>query len=366
MPTSERKLKIAHMLSHTAVNGVGTSLEVLLRELHARGHELMLVHRPGCWLADQTADLPIKRLESRLKTRYGELYRVGDAIRTWGADVVHTHGSTAHKYGAIYRVAGRIPIVATAHSCHFQLHWIFNNRVIAPSQITADYHHKVNRVFRRNLRIVYHAFDTTTAPMASEADRADRRAEMDLPHDAFILGMTGSICERKNQTDCVRVLDTLRKQGINAHLVLIGPPGEWDYTKEMRAHIAEQQLEPFVHELGERQDTIAVLAALDAYLCTSVHEEGPIATLEAMSVGLPVITSRIGCMPVVMADDKGGKVLPVGDWRGMASFAGELAGDPMRRRALGLEGHDQVKNLLAPDAVIPQVEAVYREVVKQR
>jgi len=352
------------MLSHTAVNGVGTSLEVLLRELHARDHEIMLVHRPNCWLVDQISDLPIELVESRLKTRYGELYRVGDAIRSWGADVVHTHGSTAHKYGAIYRVAGKIPIVATAHACHFQLHWIFNNRVIAPSQITADYHHKVNRVFRRNLRVIYHAFDTETAPLTTESERERSRADLDLPHDAFVFAMTGSICERKNQIDCVRVLETLREKGVDAHLVLIGPAGEWDYTKKMRDHIAERQLGDFVHQLGERTDTVAILSAMDAYLCTSVHEEGPIATLEAMSVGLPVITSHIGCMPVVMADDKGGKVLPVGDWKAMADFAADLAGDPEQRQRLGAEGRNQVKTILSPETIIPQVEAVYREVVK--
>jgi glycosyltransferase involved in cell wall biosynthesis len=354
------------MLSHTSVNGVGTSLEVLLRQLHARGHELMLVHRPDAWLVDQIGDFPIERLESRLKTRYNELYRVGDAIRSWGADVIHTHGSTAHKYGAVYRVAGKIPIVATAHSCHFQLHWVFNNRVIAPSQITADYHNKDNRLPSRKTRVVNHPFDTSTAPIATEADRTNQRAELKLPADAFVIGMTGSLCERKNQIDCVRVLETLRERNVNAHLVLIGPPGEWDYTKSLRNHIVQQQMEPFVHMLGERTDTISILAALDAYLCTSVHEEGPIATLEAMSVGLPVITSRIGCMPVVMKDDKGGKMLPVGDWSGMADFAADLANDPARRHALGAEGHDQVEQILSPETIMPQVEAVYREVVKKR
>ncbi|MEM7442652.1 MAG: glycosyltransferase family 4 protein [Pseudomonadota bacterium] len=366
MPEDQPKLRIAQIFSHTMINGVGTSLEVLLRQLNARGHEIMLVHRPDSWLVNQTSDLPLTRLESRLKTRYKELYRVGDSIRNWKADVIHTHGSTAHKYGAIYRVAGKIPIVATAHACHFQLHWIFNNRVIAPSQITADYHHRVNRVSRRNLRIVHHAFDIANAPLATKEDRVQRREELGLPNDAFVLGMTGSICERKNQMACVDVLEKLRQNDVDAHLVLIGEPGQWEYTKGLREHVKQQGLEPYVHLLGVRLDAPALLAALDAYLCTSLHEEGPIATLEAMSAGLPVITTRIGCMPALMADDKGGKMFAPEDIDGMVAFAAELAGDPDLRRRLGTEGHHQVVSQLSPEAVVPQVEAVYREVAKNR
>lgn len=364
MPTSDRPLRIAHILSHTAINGVGTSLEVLMREQHAEGHTLMLVHRPNCWLAEQLADLPVEFLEAPLHTRYRELYHVGDTIRSWRADVIHTHGSTAHKYGAIYRVAGKIPIVATAHACHFQLHWVFNNRVIAPSQITADYHHRVNRVRRRNLRIIHHAFDVATATVATAEDRAARRADLGLPQDAFVMGMTGDICRRKNQLDCVRVLAALRDRDVNAHLLLIGVGADREYVGEIRQAIEDKGLQDRVHLLGLRFDVVDLLAALDAYLCTSIHEEGPIATLEAMARGLPIITTRIGCMPALLGDGRGGRMFEVGDNSGMADFAAELARDAEIRRELSAGARATVVEHLAPAAIVPQVEAVYREVIK--
>lgn len=365
MTTSGTGLKIAHILSHTSINGVGTSLAVLMRELEARGHKLMLVHRPDCWLAEQMRDLPVEFHEAPLHTRYKELYDVGDTIRRWQADVIHTHGSTAHKYGAIYRVAGRIPVVATAHACHFQLHWIFNHRVIAPSQITADYHHRVNRVRRRNLRIIHHPFDVATAPVATTVERSTRRTEIGLPQDAFVLGMTGDLCRRKNQMDCVKVLEALRGHGVDAHLVLIGVGADREYVGEIREAI-DGELEPYVHRLGLRHDAVELLAALDAYLCTSIHEEGPIATIEAMSRGLPVITTTIGCMPALLGGGRGGRMFVVGDNRGMAEFATELANDATRRRAIGAEAREVIIENLAPAAIVPKIEAVYREVVRNK
>ena len=364
MPTSDRPLRIAHVLSHTAINGVGTSLAVLMREQHAQGHTLMLVHRPNCWLADQLADLPIEFLQAPLHTRYRELHHVGDTIRSWRADVIHTHGSTAHKYGAIYRVAGKIPIVATAHACHFQLHWVFNNRVIAPSQITADYHHRVNRVRRRNLRIIHHAFDVTAVSVATDEERAAKRAELNVPPDAFVMGMTGDLCRRKNQRDCVRVLAALRDRDVNAHLVLIGVAADREYVAEIRQAIEENGLQDRVHLLGLRYDVVDLLAALDAYLCTSIHEEGPIATLEAMARVLPIITTRIGCMPALIGDGRGGRMFRVGDNAGMADFAAELARDADGRRKLGEEARAAIVEHLAPAAIVPQVTAVYREVIR--
>ncbi len=215
-------MKIAHIHSHAGINGVSTSLAALTRQQVARGHDIMLVHRPDSWLAESLSDQPIALIESLLKTRISELYRVGDGIRRWGADVVHTHGSTAHKYGAVFRVAGKIPIIATAHSCHFQLHWIFNNRVIAQSRRTADYHRRVNGVRRRNLRIIPNMIDPGEISEATADLRESQRALLRLPGDAFVLGMIGTINARKNQIDCVRALSALRQSGIDAHLVLIG------------------------------------------------------------------------------------------------------------------------------------------------
>ena len=354
------------MHSHTGVNGVSTSLAMLIPQQVARGHDIMLVHRPGSWLASTLSELPVAFVESPLTTRIGDLYRVGDTIRSWGADVVHTHGSTAHKYGAIYRVVGKIPIVATAHACRFQLHWIFNNRIIAPSRRTAEYHRRVNGARRRNMRIIPHMIDTTAAPLVTADRRKRQRDLLCLPEDAFVLGMIGSIDARKNQIDSVRVLHTLRQGGHNAHLVLIGGPAQDDHLAALDNLVAQAGLQDIVHRTGGRPDATDLLPAFDAYICTSRHEEGPIANLEAMVAGLPVISTDVGCMDMVFAEGRGGRIFTVGDHAGMADYAAELAADPTLAATTGTEARTVVGEKLSPDVILPQIDAVYREVASRR
>lgn len=57
-----------------------------------------------------------------------------------------THLSRAHFFGVLLRAASGVPCVATAQSRHFQLHWMFNDLVIAVSEATRLYHQRWNRV----------------------------------------------------------------------------------------------------------------------------------------------------------------------------------------------------------------------------
>src|SRR5690606_21970077 len=116
-------------------------------------------------------------LESRFQTRPGEIRRVGYAIRDWGCDVVHCHGSRANKFGLVYRFAGSIPVVATAHAALFQLPWRWFSAIIAPSQATADFHARVNWTPRRRIHLVTNAVRLPpTGESRAEANAKARQA----------------------------------------------------------------------------------------------------------------------------------------------------------------------------------------------
>ena len=77
---------------------------------------------------------------------FDELRRISRFVRQEKIDVIHTHTSRSNFFGILVRWLTGVPSVATAHSCHIQLHWMFNDWVIAVSESTRRYQRRYNLV----------------------------------------------------------------------------------------------------------------------------------------------------------------------------------------------------------------------------
>jgi glycosyltransferase involved in cell wall biosynthesis len=87
--------------------------------------------------------------------------------------------------------------------------------------------------------------------------------------------------------------------------------------------------------LGTRRDVSLLLPGLDVSCLSSVHEGVPIALMEAMAAGVPIVASDCGAVRDIVEDGEQGYVVPVGD---VGRFAGRLrllAADPDLRARLG-------------------------------
>jgi glycosyltransferase involved in cell wall biosynthesis len=101
---------------------------------------------------------------------------------------------------------------------------------------------------------------------------------------------------------------------------------------------------PGVHLLGERDDVPALLAQGDLFVLSTLSEGMPIAVLEAMAAGLPVVASAVGGIPEIVVDGETGLLVPPGnDPAPLAAAIRELLGDPERRRRMGEAGRRRVE-----------------------
>jgi glycosyltransferase involved in cell wall biosynthesis len=356
-------VRIAHLLGHSALNGVATSTHTLIQaQLHA-GHEVMLVHPSPSWIEGQSFDRPVETLISHLKTTRSELRRVGYAVQAWGEDVVHAHGSRANKYAMIYRLVARTPVVMTAHARIFQIPWRFAHVVLAPSAPTAEYYRRRLLVPARNARVIPHLFDVGKVAPVSDESRAEARRGLGIRSDAFLLGSIGEICNRKNQIDMLLILKALVTQGVDAELLLIGVKGGLDEEEKWASLIADPAIASRIHMAGQRSDAQLLLHALDVYLCTSKVEEGPIATLEAMAAALPVVTSDVGYSSELIRQGQNGMIFPVGSVEPMAEACVALSREPELRARFGEEARRTISEKLTAESIVPQIDALYREAI---
>jgi glycosyltransferase involved in cell wall biosynthesis len=99
-----------------------------------------------------------------------------------------------------------------------------------------------------------------------------------------------------------------------------------------------------------------LLAALDVFASSSQKETGPIAVLEAMARGLPVVATDVGMVRQFLQDGVSGHVVGIGDIDAMAQHIIALARDPLRRYALGVAAATAVRASYDVAALAPSIE----------
>lgn len=351
------RLRIAHMISHAVLNGVATSLKMLIDAQLRAGHEIMLVHPRNSWIAKQNFAGPVRLFETSFSMKPAELVRTGHAIRDWGRTLVHAHGAGANKFLMVFRIADGVPSVMTAHARRYQLPWMFAHAVVGLSEQTISYYARRRLVARRRIFNVPNMFDVDALTPASPEAREAAREALGLRQDRLVIGAVGAIDHRKRQADIVRLLGHLVSGGVDAELLLIGKyPTEPEVKRDLEEAMADPHLAGRVHLAGHRTDAIRLMPAMDVYVCASAVEEAPIAPLEAMAQALPVVSTNVGNMGDLLPQER---LFAVGDIAGMAAAVALLAQDQPLRTREGAAGRKLVRRQLAPSIILPQIDSIY-------
>ena len=123
-------------------------------------------------------------------------------------------------------------------------------------------------------------------------DKASKRAELDVSEDDFILLSVGELNTNKNHKVVIEALEELQKAGkINGLKYLIC--GRGPLEEQLRERIDAYGLSNHVQLLGYRSDVSQIYSIADLFVFMSFREGLPVALMEAMACGLPVVCSNI-------------------------------------------------------------------------
>lgn len=211
-----------------------------------------------------------------------------------------------------------------------------NYQVIAITGFTRRYLVDTYGIPAERVSLIYQGTDVATfTPDPARADRA--RDHYPLPAEAFpVLGSVGSFEHRKGQVELLHSVDRARVDLPNIHLMLVGDgPDE----EVLRSTAARLRLDDHVTFFPFTRAPAEVFEILDVLVLSSLYKEGlPNVLLEAMSMGLPVISSRLAGTPEVVVEGETGLLVEPGDVAALAGAITSLGLNPNTAGEMGRAG----------------------------
>jgi glycosyltransferase involved in cell wall biosynthesis len=187
------------------------------------------------------------------------------------------------------------------------------------------------------------------------------------PDDGTIRALyVGLLSESKGIRRALHVVHALREQGLPVALHAVGPwasPHERETCSRMLAGL---NLEDRVVFPGVRtgDDKWREFADADLFLFPSTYENEimPLAVIEAMAHGLPVVAFRWRALPDLVLDGEGGILVPPGDDEGLAATVAGLVADPRRRLDLGAAALRRYREHFTLSRHLERMSRVFRDV----
>jgi glycosyltransferase involved in cell wall biosynthesis len=188
-------------------------------------------------------------------------------------------------------------------------------------------------------------------------DRAAVRRELGLRDAAVVAIHVASMRPEKRLPDFVSAVREARRSTPQLEAVVVGD------GVDRPAVEAAAGGDPAIRLLGERADVGRLLAAADMFVLASEFEALPMAILEAMAAGLPVIATAVGSVPDVVQEGVTGILVPPRDPQQLAQALAALTGDPSRRRTMGEAGAAAHREHWDAETMIGRYERLFGELL---
>jgi glycosyltransferase involved in cell wall biosynthesis len=309
--------------------------------------------------------------------------RVARLIRDVRPHILHTHTAKA---GAIGRTAALIarearpPIVVHTFHGHV-LQGYFDpvrtavyreverslarvtTRLVAVSPEVRDELVSLEVAPAEKFSVIRLGIDLDRRIVEADSGGLELRRAFGVPEDAFVVGWIGRMTAIKHLPDVLAAFTRLRAMGIDARLVLVGDGPDREDV-EQRAH--DLGIARFTLYLGYQRDVAPFYGLFDALLLPSGNEGTPVVAIESLAAGTPVVASRVGGIPDVVADGVDGLLANVGDVDAFAAALERLARDPALREQMGGAGRERTLPRYRVERLVDDIDELYRELLAER
>ena len=291
------------------------------------------------------------------------LARLKQIVREKHIEVLHSHDDKTLLYSVILRYF--VPGLRIMHTCHSHAEYardtfaswseyrkfrlrkkiqlLLMKRHLSPVITISD--NTRQRLLRGGLRptqvaVLYNGIDTVR--WRRQNGKPVLRRELGLTDREILVGTVARITFDKDLPTFFEVARHVKKRVPGARFVIVGD-GYGRELERAREQAARLGLADIVSFTGHRSDLLDIYASLDLFLMTSLTEGLPNTVLEAMAMGVPVVSTDVGGVPELIRNGQDGLLCPVGEADQLADAVCTLLDAPGRRREMAVNARQRVE-----------------------
>lgn len=357
MEMRKNKIRILHIAQ--AAGGVDRYIRMLLKYLDKDKFENVLVCSQDFHKEDYDGLVDsFEQIEMNRAIGVNDLKSIGKVrklIKKYNPDIVYAHSSKA---GAIARVAD----IGLKNRCVYNPHgWAFNMRCSAKKKamytaiekMAAPFCDKIicisdaekqsaldKKICREDkLHVIFNGVDIET--YENGVHGAIKRRNLNIPEDAFVVGMVGRMSPQKAPDVFVKMAKQVKDKVPNAHFIIVGNGNQED---EIRKYAEDNGFSNSLHITGWVDNPMSYVELFDVACLLSRWEGFGLALPEYMMAGKPIVASRVDAIPNIIRNGENGLLVEVDDDIGASEAVLRIYRDKSLKDKLILQGMEDVHN----------------------
>lgn len=358
-------LRVAHIIGSLGIGGAERNLVNLLNAMDCEFKAVICLGQVPAghsFRSDLDPGVEQRFLPVRLRGLPCGIWRVAAVLKSMRVNVVHTHMFEPNLFGAMAARLAGVPVVVTSE--HGENPWkkwfhrwlerwvispLVDIRLCVSDQILAR---------RRDLDGV----PAEKLVMMVNGTKVPARSPQRSPSSVPVIGAVGRFITAKGYPHLLEAVGELRRRGYQFKVCLVGDGPEMGHIREV---IGRLQLEGAVSLPGLVPDVDRWYERFDIYVSSSIREGQPVAQLEAMAHGLPVVATDVGASAKTLRHGREGLIVPSGDPLALANAIADLLDDPERWAAYGARARARVEKDYSVKAVAEYHLKIYNDILER-
>ncbi len=310
-------------------------------------------------------------------------WKIYTVMRRFKPDIVHTHTAKAGALGRTAAVLAGVPV--RIHTFHGHIFENYFNRFYISIFLSIErtlahlsrYIIVVSEAQKKEIGEHYKIAGPDkirVIPLGLElgkllsvrSRRGNLRKTLNIDDDTVVVGIIGRLVPVKNHRmflEAAKRLSSILTPGFKIkHLII----GDGEERMALEAYAKELDISRSVLFCGWYEDMADIYSDLDIVVLTSLNEGTPVALIEALAAGRPVVATEVGGVRDVVEDGVSGYCVASGDINAFARRIADLIADPGKRVEFGAKGREAVRVKFSKERLIEDMAKLYEEAVLPR
>ncbi len=202
----------------------------------------------------------------------------------------------------------------------------------------------------------------TYAGVAGE--RIESKSDKSCLHILYL----GHLGKEKGSFDLICAAQKVLGQDHGVVFELVGQEQVVGDMKQLNARVVEAGLEQFIHVRSAvtGAEKIELFRCADIFVYPSYHEGMPMAVIEAMACGLPIIATQVGGLPDLVCPGQNGLLVPAGRPDQLANAIQQLVVDPQTRHSMQADSLRRARENFDIEKLVLQLLGIYQAILLSR